>query len=67
MIDHEFSTYFMFPDNSAQHMYWYSELIRSMEGHEVQDYEYELSEESKRTADVEKKKVQYVCIRILCI
>ena len=39
MIDHEFSTYFMFPDNSAQHMYWYSELIRSMEGHEVQDYE----------------------------
>ena len=25
MIDHEFSTYFMFPDNSAQHMYWYSE------------------------------------------
>ena len=41
MIDHEFSTYFMFPDNSAQHMYWYSELIRSMEGHEVQDYEYD--------------------------
>ena len=27
MIDHEFSTYFMFPDNSAQHMYWYCEFI----------------------------------------
>ena len=57
MIDHEFSTYFMFPDNSAQHMYWYSELIRSMEGHEVQDYEYDCLKNPKERQMMEKSAV----------
>lgn len=30
MIDHEFSTYFMFPDSMGQHMYWFGELERSI-------------------------------------
>jgi len=54
MIDHEFSTYFIFPENSAQHMYWYSELIRSIEGHEVQEYEYDCLK-IQGTADDGKK------------
>ena len=57
MIDHEFSTYFMFPDNSAQHMYWYSELIRSMEGPEVQDYEYDCLKNPKERQMMEKSAV----------
>lgn len=57
MIDHEFSTYFMFPDNSVQHMYWYSELIRSIEGHEVQDYEYDYLKNPKERQMMEKSAV----------
>lgn len=57
MIDHEFSTYFIFPDNSAQHMYWYSELIRSIEGHEVQDYEYDCLKNPKERQMMEKSAV----------
>ena len=57
MIDHEFSTYFMFPDNSAQHIYWYSELIRSIEGHEVQDYEYDCLKNPKERQMMEKSAV----------
>lgn len=57
MIDHEFSTYFIFPDNSAQHMYWYSELIRSMEGHEVQEYEYDCLKNPKERQMMEKSAV----------
>jgi len=41
MIDHEFSTYFMFPDSMGQHMYWFGELERSIEGREVQPDEYD--------------------------
>lgn len=57
MIDHEFSTYFIFPENSAQHMYWYSELIRSMEGHEVQEYEYDCLKNPKERQMMEKSAV----------
>ena len=57
MIDHEFSTYFMFQDIEARHMYWYSELIRSMEGNEVQDYEYNYLKNPKERAMMEKSAV----------
>ena len=57
MIDHEFSTYFMFPDNSVQHMYWYSELIRSIGGQEVQDYEYDYLKNPKERQMMEKSAV----------
>ena len=40
MIDHEFSTYFMFPDNLSRHNYWFGELQRSIEGKPVQPDEY---------------------------
>ena len=30
MIDHEFSTYFMFPDNLKEHFYWLNELEKSI-------------------------------------
>lgn len=57
MIDHEFSTYFMFPDLESQHMYYYSELIRSMEGNEVQDYEYDYLKNPKERQMMEKSAV----------
>ena len=41
MIDHEFSTYFMFPDSMGQHMYWFGELERSIEGREIRVDEYD--------------------------
>ena len=41
MIDHEFSTYFMFPDRMGQHMYWFGELERSIEGREIRADEYD--------------------------
>ena len=41
MIDHEFSTYFMFPDSMGQHMYWFGELERSIEGREIRADEYD--------------------------
>ena len=40
MIDHEFSTYFMFPDNIQRHTYWLDELKRSIEGKSVRPEEY---------------------------
>ena len=40
MIDHEFSTCFMFPDNLSRHNYWFGELQRSIEGKSVRPEEY---------------------------
>ena len=40
MIDHEFSTCFMFPDNLSRHNYWFGEVQRSIEGKPVQPDEY---------------------------
>ena len=40
MIDHEFSTYFMFPDSMSRHLYWFEQLQRSIAGDEVQPEEY---------------------------
>ena len=49
MIDHEFSTYFMFPDSMGQHMYWFGELERSIEGREIRADEYDwLVDETER-------------------
>ena len=49
MIDHEFSTYFMFPDHMGRHMYWFEELQKSIEGRPVQPEEYDyLANETER-------------------
>jgi hypothetical protein len=40
MIDHEFSTYFMFPDNINQNLYWYEELKRAIRGLEPEPDQY---------------------------
>lgn len=41
MIDHEFSTYFMFPDDVSRHVYWLMELSKSIRGWEVKPGEYD--------------------------
>ena len=41
MLDHEFSTYFMFPDDISRHVYWLMELSKSIRGWEVQPGEYD--------------------------
>ena len=41
MIDHEFSTYFMFPDDVSRHVYWLMELSKSIRGWEVRPGEYD--------------------------
>ena len=41
MIDHEFSTYLMFPDDASRHVYWLMELSKSIRGWEVQPGEYD--------------------------
>ncbi len=40
MIDHEFSTYFMFPDSTARHEYWFGQLQRSIAGDPVSPEEF---------------------------
>jgi hypothetical protein len=41
MIDHEFSTYFMFPEDVSRHVYWLMELSKSIRGWEVKPGEYD--------------------------
>jgi hypothetical protein len=41
MIDHEFSTYFMFPDNPQENIRWFGELQRSISGEPVKEGEYD--------------------------
>ena len=49
MIDHEFSTYFMFPDSMPRQMYWFEQLARSIQGDEVQPGEFDyLTNETER-------------------
>lgn len=49
MIDHEFSTYFMFPDDHMRHAHWLVELLRSIEGQKVAEGEYDfLSDPQER-------------------
>ena len=40
MIDHEFSTYFMFPDATGRHLYWFGQLQRSIAGAPVAPEEF---------------------------
>lgn len=49
MIDHEFSTYFMFPDSMPRQIYWFEQLARSIQGDEVQRGEFDyLTKETER-------------------
>lgn len=49
VIDHEFSTYFMFPDKFSRHIYWFDELERSIQGRPVQSGEYDyITNETER-------------------
>lgn len=49
MIDHEFSTYFMFPDSMPRQMYWFEQLARSIQGEKVQPGEFDyLTNETER-------------------
>ena len=57
MIDHEFSTYFMFPDNIQRHTYWLDELKRSIEGKPVQPDEYKDFPNEKERRLMEKSAV----------
>ena len=58
MIDHEFSTYFMFPDSMPRQMYWFEQLARSIQGDEVQRGEFDyLTKETERLTK-EKAKLE---------
>lgn len=62
MIDHEFSTYFMFPDSMPRQMYWFEQLARSIQGDEVQRGEFDyLTKETERHL---MEKVRHVCTKI---
>ena len=41
MIDHEFSTYFMFPDDLKEHVHWFRELEKSVAGESISEDNYE--------------------------
>ena len=62
MIDHEFSTYFMFPDNIQRHTYWLDELKRSIEGKSVRPEEYKDFPNEKERRLMER--VQPACTEI---
>ena len=51
MIDHEFSTYFMFPDSAGRHYYWFGQLQRSIAGDPVSP------EEFRSLSDPEERKL----------
>ena len=57
MIDHEFSTYFMFPDSMSRHLYWFEQLQRSIVGDEVQPEEYADFTDKKERILMEKSAV----------
>lgn len=54
MIDHEFSTYFMFPDDVSRHVYWLMELSRSIRGWKVREGEYDNFSDPKERQLMEK-------------
>ena len=55
MIDHEFSTYFMFPDNLQRNKYWFEQLQRSIRGEEVRPDEYDYMTNKSERQLMEKK------------
>lgn len=57
MIDHEFSTYFMFPDDLVQHVYWFEQLKRSIVGKDVSVDEFSWISNPKERKLMEKSAV----------
>ena len=57
MIDHEFSTYFMFPDNLQRNKYWFEQLQRSIRGEEVRPDEYDYMTNKSERQLMEKSAV----------
>lgn len=57
MIDHEFSTYFMFPDDLVQHIYWFEQLKRSIVGKDVSSDEFPWISNPKERELMEKSAV----------
>lgn len=54
MIDHEFSTCFMFPDDPVEHLYWFGQLQRSIEGREAEAHEFDFLSRPEERALMEK-------------
>ena len=54
MIDHEFSTYFMFPDSFPEKMFWLGQLQRSIEGRPLQPDEFTQMENNAERKLMEK-------------
>ena len=57
MIDHEFSTYYQFPDHYVQHKHAFDELLRSIGGADVTDGEYAYATDAKERALMEASAV----------
>jgi hypothetical protein len=57
MIDHEFSTYFMFPDNLCENVQWFGELQRSINGEPVGAEEYQFMSDAVERKLMEKSAV----------
>lgn len=57
MIDHEFSTYFMFPDSFPEKMFWLGQLQRSIEGRPLQQDEFAQLENAEERKLMEKSAV----------
>ena len=57
MIDHEFSTYFMFPDSFPEKMFWLGQLQRSIEGRPLQQDEFAQLENGAERKLMEKSAV----------
>ena len=57
MIDHEFSTYYQFPDHYVQHKHAFDELLRSISGADVTDGEYAYVTDAKERALMEASAV----------
>ena len=55
MIDHEFSTCFMFPDDPVEHLYWFGQLQRSIEGREAEAHEFDFLSRPGRTGAAGEK------------
>lgn len=57
MIDHEFSTYFLFMDDRQDNLFWFDQLTRSIEGREVKEHEYDCFKDPKEIQLMEKSAV----------
>jgi ribosomal protein S18 acetylase RimI-like enzyme len=57
MIDHEFSTYFMFPDDLRENVYWFEELQCSISGKPVDAEKYQFMPNAVERKLMEKSAV----------